>query len=171
MRRIVLSWALVVAGAVLLALVWDALPAEIPVYRSLSGQPTAWAERGAWSVARLPAMGAGQLGAITGMAAASRAHPGWMEFWRGAALVGGWKTLCECGQLAASAIGSPGILDTTLFLAAVGPVLLFLGAAALAWRRGRLSGPAPRPTVAECAVIGASLALWLGFAALPQWMA
>jgi hypothetical protein len=157
----------------MLALRYADLPGLIPTYRDALGHATNYAPKSAAIVFRIAAMGLGQLVAATAMGLHARAagNSGWTKFWGCASLAAAAKTLVECTQYAA--LGTPLARQHpgVWFVAALLPVIVFLGLAARLWLTKQLSNHAGmaftrRTTIAVCL----ALTIWLGFATLPKWL-
>ena len=154
--------ALLLGGAIVL-FAYPQLPAEIPAYRDLRGEVVLWVPRSLGMALRVPAMGAGQLGACAAMTRTAAGHGPWTRFWTAAALAASLKTLAECVQLA-----NPGWAGAPMLVLTLLPVLAFLGYGAYLWRAGQLTKLGP-PSRLQSLGIAASLLLWIAFATLPRW--
>lgn len=164
-------WATVgLALGVLLARL-NGLPESVPVFVSPMGTPTMWAPTSIPMVTRIAIMGAGQLGAVTALARASRegGFSGWALFFELMAVAVASKTLAESVVLAGTGTAwgemtSPALNAVTLVI-----VVTFLLSAALMWRRGLLKGFPEVTSSRTRATIVFSVALWLAFATIPYW--
>jgi hypothetical protein len=162
-RLLVLGWMLVVAGAAVLFQRYESMPSLVPGYRMAFHEAT-WLPKSFLSVGRIAAMGAGQVGAATAMAHATRASDRWRRLWQWCAVTAGAKTFIECIGFAARDPRVDAATFVATALIAVGAVV----AALIAWRR--LGAPPPVTSRARVAVT-VSLLLWGGLAVLPRLMA
>lgn len=160
---IAFAWALVVVGGVVLAVSYGSLPEQVVLYRSPWGAHPTMGPRSVFHVARIAAMGGGQLGAATAMAVAARGHPPWGRFWRWLALVAGAKTALECAGFVAT---HGGLVERAATASTGALVALFLLAAARWWRKGELRDPPPLGRASGVG-LAASLVLWAACAAWP----
>ena len=170
-RWLVAAWTLVVAGGVLLFARADALPEEIPVYRSLTGEALKSAPRSTLIVLRIALMGVGQLGAITAMMWQSRANSReqWTTFWQFAALAAGAKTLLECVQFSLLGVEGSEAMQLPLTILTFAPVVAFLLYAVRVWRSLPMDRFGPL-SATEQVLLASSLALWFGCAIMPLWL-
>ena len=167
----VVCWATVgLALGVLLANL-DGLPESVPVFVSVWGTPTRWEPTSIPMVTRVAMMGVGQLGAVTGLAHASRRgrYSGWERFFQLMAVAVAAKTLVESVMLAGTGTAWGVMAAPVLQAATIVIVMAFLLSAAWMWRKGFL-GQAPSVTGLSTQVaIVFSVGVWLAFATIPYW--
>jgi hypothetical protein len=161
-KALLAAWLLILLGAVALILRYPALPDQIPLFRSFSGEAIRWGAK-SWPVAlRVVMLNAGQLLAVHAVLLEVRGHPGWLRFAQRAALAIGAKGLVEAIRFA----GMPEIDDTPWARALDGATLGIAGAFALSaflsWRKGEL-GSHPLGRGVYPGLI-AGLLIWAGFA-------
>jgi hypothetical protein len=155
-KLLVLGWALVVAGAVILFLRYPTMPSLVPAYRVLGRDPV-WVARSPLSVARIAAMGVGQGGAATAMARSTRASSPWHGLWRWCVVAAGAKTLLECVGFASR--------DARIDVAmSVATGLLVVAACVAALVASRRLGAPPRLSSGAKISVALWLLVWGGFA-------
>ena len=164
-------WAAIgLALGILLARV-NGLPESVPVFVSPFGTPTMWAPTSIPMVTRIAIMGAGQLGAVTALAHASRESglSGWALFFELMAVAVASKTMAESVVLAGTGTAWGEMMSPALNAITIAIVVAFLLSAALMWRRGCLREfPEVRSSRARATIV-CSVALWLAFATIPYW--
>jgi hypothetical protein len=170
-RRLSACWILLVVSALLLITRYPELPHVIPAYRTLSGAPTHLLPKSPFSVFRIVAMGIGQLGATSVMAsgAAREGQASWATFWVSASLAASAKTLIESVQYALLGAARGAWFEAAFLLAALVPVVAFLGVATRLWRANRLES---RQALAgpQMLLVATFIVLWLVCAVTPRWM-
>jgi hypothetical protein len=163
-RLLVVAWAFVLVGAVVLLVGYRSIPEAVVLYRPpWAGAPTT-GPKSFLNVGRIALMGVGQLGAATAMVFTSRTSAPWGRFWRWLGLVAGVKTLLECVDLLVPQ-GSPAERALTLSVFAV--VGLFALGAVWWWRRGDLRAHPPVHAASRTWLL-ISLAFWAVFALAPR---
>jgi hypothetical protein len=166
-RLLAVAWVLVAFGAVVLVLGYGGMPGAVVLYRSPWADAPTIGAKSFLTVGRIVFMGAGQLGAATVMALASRGSAPWERFWRWLGIVAGVKTLLECVALVVPHQSPAQHALTLSTFAAVG---VFVVRSVGWWRRGDLRAHPPlRGGSLIC--LFASLALWAVFAVAPKLLA
>ncbi len=136
-----LAWAGLGLATVTLLAMYSTLPAQVPILRDpFSGRWTTWGSTSLLTTLRVPAMGAGQLGATTIMVrACSRCQAAhWEAFWLALLGIAALKSVMETFQLALLGVDLPASAEPVFYGATMLPVLIGLGWIALrTWRHRR----------------------------------
>ena len=164
-------WATVGLALGILLVRLNDLPDSVPVFVTPLGLPTMWAPTSVPMVTRIALMGAGQLGAVTGLAhgIGEGRHPGWARLLKLMAIAIAAKTLVESVTLAATGTPWGDMTSPVLNVAIIAIVAAFLLSAGLMWRRGLLRDVPEVKSARIRAAIVFSIAVWLACATLPYW--
>lgn len=164
-------WATICLALGILLIRLNDLPESVPVFVTPMGTPTMWAPTSIPMVTRIALMGAGQLGAVTGLAYGSRGggHPGWARFFELMAVAIAAKTLVESVIVAGTGTAWGETTSPVLNALNIAIVVAFLLAAGLMWRRGSLKGVPGIKSWGTLAIIVFSVGVWFAFATIPYW--
>lgn len=136
-------WGIVGLGALAVLVLYETLPERLPLLATFwSGAAVADAPRSLAMVMRIPAMGAGMVGAAAVLAQASRrqhAAP-WQAFWSTLMVTAGLKATLETTQLVSLSTVVPTLPPSILHIAVLGVSGLGLALALIRLLRGRPRG-------------------------------